>query len=81
MSADISPKPAMRPRYIGDGVYASFDGFHVWLHLDSHDAPPIVALESAVMDSLIEYSRAVFNPSESSPTQDRSNADGDSNNL
>jgi hypothetical protein len=41
----------MEDRYIGDGVYASFDGYQIWLK-----APGIaIALEPEVFDSLVQY--------------------------
>jgi hypothetical protein len=66
MSEDISPKPPGQPRYLGDGVYASFDGYQVWLHLTSHDSPRLIALEPSVMNSLLQYAREVFGPADSS---------------
>ncbi len=30
---------AMKWEYIGDGVYAGFDGRGYWLHANSHDQP------------------------------------------
>lgn len=42
-------------RYLGDGVYASFDGYQVWLHVNHHEAPPCVALEPSVIDALNRY--------------------------
>jgi hypothetical protein len=44
--------------YLGDGVYASFDGYHVILELRAQ--PPTtpttrIALEPAVFDRLVEY--------------------------
>lgn len=45
--------------YLGDGVYASFDGYQIWLHVGSHDAPPLVALEAEVVDKLNEYVKTV----------------------
>lgn len=44
-------------RYLGDGVYASFDGYHIWLRTGSHDAEPAIALEPAVIEALLEYRR------------------------
>lgn len=44
-------------RYLGDGVYASFDGYQVWLHVGAHTNPPVVALESEVVASLLTYNR------------------------
>jgi len=43
--------------YLGDGVYASFDGYQVWLHVGRHDSPPVVALEPAVLRALVEYDK------------------------
>lgn len=54
-----SSPPPIQPRYIGDGVYASFDGYQIWLHLGSHLSPGVVALEPAVLDSLNEFARAI----------------------
>ncbi len=45
------------PQYLGDGVYASFDGYQVWLHVGSHDSPPVVALESNVLIALLRYAK------------------------
>lgn len=49
-------------RYLGDGVYASFDGYHVWLHVNHHESPPCVALEPPVIDALNRYFRDVTKP-------------------
>lgn len=48
--------------YLGDGVYASFDGYQVWLHVNHHDAPPCVALEPAVIDALCRYYMRMSKP-------------------
>lgn len=45
----------MEPEYLGDAVYASFDGYHIELRLNDHRSPPVVFLEPAVMDALINY--------------------------
>lgn len=45
-------------RYLGDGVYASFDGFQVWLAVN-HRANKVVALEPAVQIELMDYFRQV----------------------
>jgi hypothetical protein len=42
-------------QYLGDGVYGSFDGFQIWLHVGRHDAEPCVALEPNVIKSLNDY--------------------------
>jgi hypothetical protein len=41
--------------YLGDGVYASFDGYHVLLHVGRHDTLPCVALEPDVIAALNQY--------------------------
>lgn len=46
-------------RYLGDGVYASFDGHHVWLHVGDHRNRPVVALEPEVLAALNDYDRDV----------------------
>lgn len=40
--------------YLGDGAYASFDGYQIWLAANHHDNR-VIALEPAVMDALIRY--------------------------
>ena len=46
-------------RYLGDGVYASFDGYHVVLDLRAQDSTTRIALEPPVMHRLIEFNKAV----------------------
>lgn len=43
--------------YLGDGVYASFDGMHVILDLRAQDSTTRIALESPVFDKLVAYKR------------------------
>jgi hypothetical protein len=40
--------------YLGDGVYASFDGYSVWLAVNHHENN-VVALEPVVVAHLIQY--------------------------
>ena len=40
--------------YLGDGVYASFDGFHIWLAVHDH-TNKVVALEPSVVNALLGY--------------------------
>ena len=47
------------PTYLGDGVYASFDGYQVWLHIGSHDSDPVVALEPEVLNALHRYEEKI----------------------
>jgi hypothetical protein len=51
-------KKPPEPRYLGDGVYAKFDGYHVWLLTGSHEASEAdnkVALEPAVFRALAKF--------------------------
>lgn len=48
-------------KYLGDGVYASFDGFQIWLHVGDHRNAPVVALEASVLAALNEYATGLKN--------------------
>jgi len=42
--------------YLGDGVYASFDGFHIWLDLRAQAPGDVeIALEPTVFERLFLY--------------------------
>ena len=45
--------------YLGDGVYASFDGYHIWLDLRGQDSTTRIALEPQTMIALISYNERV----------------------
>lgn len=51
----------MKQTYIGDGVYASFDGYQIWLAVNHH-TNVVVALEPAVFDALVAYSNKLRDP-------------------
>lgn len=40
------------PRYLGDGVYASFDGLHIWLKTERDGITHEIALDPEVFDAL-----------------------------
>lgn len=40
--------------YLGDGVYASFDGYQIWLAVNHHENKQI-ALDPRVMQQLVAY--------------------------
>ena len=42
--------------YLGDGVYASFDGYQIWLAANDH-RNKVVALEPSVFDQLNRYAK------------------------
>ena len=41
-------------RYLGDGIYASFDGFQIWLAVNNHHNK-VIALEPEVLKALNNY--------------------------
>ena len=45
--------------YIGDGVYASFDGFHIGLRAPREHGSDHVFLERELLESLIQYAITV----------------------
>ena len=49
----------MEDRYLGDGVYASFDGYQIILDLRAQDTCTRIALEAAVMTKLIRFSNDI----------------------
>lgn len=61
MSAvDVSPKPPSGPAYLGDAVYASFDGYQIWLHLNDHRSTGLIALDPDTFESLKRYAQSVW---------------------
>ncbi len=44
--------------HLGDGVYASYDGYQIWLAANDH-RNKVVALEPSVMMALIDYASRV----------------------
>ena len=46
--------------YLGDGVYASFDGYHIVLDLRAQDNTTRIALEPAVMHALEQFRKRVY---------------------
>jgi hypothetical protein len=46
--------------YLGDGVYATFDGYHLWLDLRGQDSTTRIALEPAVLDALDRFRKRVM---------------------
>lgn len=45
--------------YLGDGVYAIFDGFGIWLHANDHKNPTDrVYLEPSVLSSLNRFANS-----------------------
>ena len=56
--SDIDKIPRKYMSYCGDGVYALFDGFGMWLHANNHKNPTDrIYLEPEVLDSVIDFER------------------------
>lgn len=52
----IEPQPILLKDYIGDGVYALFDGFGIWLHANDHEHPTDrIYLEPGVLKGLKNF--------------------------
>jgi len=44
--------------YLGDGVYAIYDGFGIWLHANDHENPTDrIYLEPSVLEALIRFQK------------------------
>lgn len=52
--------PKLLPEaHLGDGVYISFDGYHVWLAVNHH-RNRVVALERGVYENLVRHVRRIW---------------------
>jgi len=56
---DVSPKPPEPETYIGDGLYASFDGYQFILRAPRPGGDHFVALEPGVLAEFNNYVRRV----------------------
>ena len=55
-------------RYIGDGVYAIFDGYGIWLHANSPDNPTDkIYLEPGVYQSLLDFVKQLKEDTKDAP--------------
>ena len=54
MSGADDKAPLVPDEYLGDGVYASFDGYHIWLAANHHENK-VIALEPQVFAALERY--------------------------
>jgi hypothetical protein len=46
----------VKDKYLGDGVYASFDGYQIWLAVSDH-TNKVIALEPEVLNALVNYAK------------------------
>lgn len=47
--------------YLGDGVYASFDGWLMWLDLRAQDSTTRIGIEPEVFEALVRYAKLCWN--------------------
>ncbi len=50
----------MMETYLGDGLYASFDGWQIILRAPREDGDHYVALEPSVFEALLHYRKTVY---------------------
>lgn len=62
--------------YLGDGVYASWDGFHVWLDLRAQDNTTRIALDPYVRRNLLSYMSTMEQMGLPPSTQSQANNQG-----
>lgn len=55
----MTDKIIVPPDYLGDGVYARFDGQHIWLWTERLEGRHEIALEPAVFRALTGYARQI----------------------
>lgn len=48
--------------YLGDGVYASFDGYQIWLRAERENGWHRIALEPPVVTALVAYADKIWMP-------------------
>ena len=53
----------VEPEYLGDGVYASFDGWQIWLAANHH-TNKVIALEPEVWLNLVKYAARIVKSQE-----------------
>lgn len=59
-------KKIIEDTYLGDGVYASFDGYHIVLDLRGQDSTTRISLEPVALKNLNEYQKRILALGESS---------------
>jgi len=50
----------MSETYLGDGVYATYDGYHIVLDLRGQDSTTRIALEPSVLEALFMFRRKLM---------------------
>lgn len=49
----------IKDRYLGDGVYAAWDGYHIWLDTRAQTPTGRIALEPSVLRELDKYRKHI----------------------
>lgn len=58
--------------YLGDGVYASFDGWQIWLTTTRENGTHTIAIEPITLDRLLAYRDSLAaKPGQEAPTHER----------
>jgi hypothetical protein len=52
---ELPPTGSLKETHLGDGLYASFDGWQVWLRAPRLDGDHMVAIEPKVWLALTRY--------------------------
>jgi hypothetical protein len=51
-----------RETYLGDGLYARFDGYQFWLRAPRSEGNHEVALEPPVLDAFLAFVKSIQSP-------------------
>jgi hypothetical protein len=54
---EIGKEFGVKAEYMGDGVYATFDGYQIWLHTMRENGWHRVALEDSALANLLDFRR------------------------
>lgn len=58
--------------YLGDGVYAEFDGYQIWIYTSNGiERSPKIALEPSTFVSLVEYHKSCYKNGEADANTQR----------
>lgn len=60
MVIDVSPKAPQEETYMGDGVYASFDGYQIKLRAPRMEGNSEIFLEPNVYDAVRAYGAKIW---------------------
>ena len=64
MPIDVMPKEEAAEKYIGDGLFASFDGFQIKLRAPRLYGENVIYLEPDVYNALTQFARNVWSKTE-----------------